>query len=113
MRPDALATAVRNRSQPVHEREADGNGRPEAVQTVPAREPATAPTLEIANSMVRGYKELLGRGPTKTRVLFAAPDTLVVVLEDTMTAQECNLAALGEEARMREHRLFLTTAVED
>jgi uncharacterized protein YbcI len=97
----------------VHKRQANGNGRPEAVQTVPAREPATAPTLEIANSMVRAYKELLGRGPTKTRVLFAGADTLVVVLEDTMTAQECNLAALGEEARTREHRLLLTTSAED
>lgn len=63
--------------------------------------------------MVRAYKELLGRGPTKTRALFAGADTLLVVLEDTMTVQERNLAALGEEARLREHRLFLTTAAED
>ena len=95
------------------ERQANGNGRPKPIQTAPPPEPATAPTLEIANAMVRAYKELLGRGPIKTRVLFAGPDALVVVLEDTMTVQERSLAALGEDGRLREHRLFLTTAAED
>ena len=97
----------------MHERQANGNGRPKALPTAPPPAPATAPTFEIANAMVRAYKELLGRGPTKTRVLFAGADSLVVVLEDTMTVQERSLAALGEDGRLREHRLFLTTAAED
>ncbi len=94
------------------ERQLNGNGLPEAGRTLPLPEPAGTPTLEIANAIVGAYKELLGRGPTKTRVLFAGADTLLVVLEDTMTAQDRNLAALGQEARLREHRLFLTTAAE-
>ena len=69
--------------------------------------------LEIANAIVRTYKELIGRGPTKARVLFAGADVLVVVLEDTMTVQDRNVAALGEHERLREQRLFLTTAAED
>jgi uncharacterized protein YbcI len=63
--------------------------------------------------MVRAYKDLLGRGPTKARVLFAGSDTLVVVLEDTMTVEERSLAALGDEQRLRERRLFLTSSLED
>jgi uncharacterized protein YbcI len=35
------------------------------------------------------------------------------VLEDTMTVQERNLAALGEEEPLREYRLVLTRALED
>lgn len=112
MRPDAFATAVSNGSTPDHERQASRNGLPKGTRTGPEREPEGTPSLEIANAMVRAYKDLLGRGPTKARVLLAGADTLVVVLENTMTAQERNLAALGEEERMRESRLFLTSAAE-
>lgn len=75
--------------------------------------PPPAATLEIANAMVRAYKAALGRGPTKCRVHFAQADAVVVVLEDTMTAEERTLASLGEVERLREHRLVLTTALED
>lgn len=62
---------------------------------------------------MRAYKHALGRGPTKSHVHFAGADTLVVVLEDTMTTQERNLASLGEEAPVRQYRLVLTGALED
>lgn len=78
-----------------------------------AREPARGPMLEIANAMVRAYKDLIGRGPRKCRAHFAGADTLVVVLESTMTTSERNLAALGEHERLREHRLFLTSTSEE
>jgi uncharacterized protein YbcI len=113
MRQGALTRAVRDSSQPVRESQANGNRRPNAAQTMPEHEPAGTSTLEIANAIVRSYKEILGRGLTKTRVLFAGADTLVVVLEDTMTVQDRNVAALGEHERLREQRLFLTTAAED
>jgi uncharacterized protein YbcI len=87
--------------------------RPRRSETGPAPEPAASPTLEIANAMVRAYKDALGRGPTKCRVHFAGADTLVVVLEDTMTVQERNLASLGEDAALRQYRLVLTRALED
>jgi uncharacterized protein YbcI len=87
--------------------------RPPGSQTGAPRDPTASPTLEIANAIIGAYKDALGRGPTKSRVHFAGADTLVVVLEDTMTVQERNLAALGEEEPMREYRLVLTRALED
>jgi uncharacterized protein YbcI len=72
-----------------------------------------SPMLEISNAMVRLYKEAFGRGPTKARALFAGPDTLVVVLENSLTVAERNLVALGEHQRLREARLFFQYALED
>jgi uncharacterized protein YbcI len=68
--------------------------------------------LRISNSMVRIYKEAFGRGPTKARAQFAGPDTLVVMLQNSMTTVERNLAAMGEHARLREARLFFQDALE-
>jgi uncharacterized protein YbcI len=70
------------------------------------------PMLELSNAMVRLYKDVFGRGPTKARASFAGPDTLVVVLENSMTVAERNLAALGEHGRLRDARLFFQYAVE-
>jgi uncharacterized protein YbcI len=113
VRDDARATAVPNGSQPGRELEANENGRRQIIQAAPSPDSSTAPTLQIANAIVHTYKELLGRGPTKARVLFAGADVLVVVLEDTMTVQERTLARLGERERLCEQRLFLTTVAED
>jgi uncharacterized protein YbcI len=71
-----------------------------------------SPMLELSNAMVRLYKEVFGRGPTKARANFAGADTLVIVLEDSMTVAERNLAALGEHQRLRDARLFFQYAVE-
>lgn len=84
--------------RPGREHQASGNGLPIATQSAPPPEHATVPTLEIANATVRAYKDLLGRGPTKARALFAGADVLVVVVEDTMTVQVRSLAALSEPA---------------
>jgi uncharacterized protein YbcI len=72
-----------------------------------------SPMLEISNAMVRIYKEAFGRGPTKARAQFAGPDTLVVVLENSLTVAERNLVAMGEHQRLREARLFFQYALED
>lgn len=77
-----------------------------------AAAPAAPPTHEIANAIAAAYKDALGRGPKKTSVHLASPEMLVVVLENTMTDAERTLAALGEDERLREHRLVLTTALE-
>ena len=69
--------------------------------------------LEISNAMVRLYKEAFGRGPTKARAQFAGPDTLVIILENSLTVAERNLAAMGEHQRLREARLFFQYALED
>jgi uncharacterized protein YbcI len=72
-----------------------------------------SPMLEISNAMVRLYKEAFGRGPTKARAQFAGPDTLVVILENSLTVAERNLVAMGEHQRLREARLFFQYALED
>ncbi|MBV9193440.1 MAG: DUF2294 domain-containing protein [Solirubrobacterales bacterium] len=71
-----------------------------------------SPMLELSNAMVRLYKDVFGRGPTKARAHFAGPDTLVIVLEDSMTVAERNLASLGEHQRLRDARMFFQYAVE-
>ncbi len=72
-----------------------------------------SPMLEISNAMVRLYKEAFGRGPTKARSNFAGPDTLIVVLENSMTVSERQLAQAGEQQRVREGRLVLQHLLED
>lgn len=72
-----------------------------------------SPMLEISNAMVRLYKEAFGRGPTKARAQFAGQDTLVVILENSLTVAERNLLAMGEHRRLREARLFFQCALED
>jgi len=72
-----------------------------------------SPMLEISNAMVRLYKEAFGRGPTKARAQFAGHDTLVVILENSLTVAERNLVAMGEHQRLREARLFFQYALED
>ncbi len=76
------------------------------------RVPSSNPLLEISNATVRLYKSAFGRGPTHARARFAGPDTLVVVLQDTMTVSERKLAELGEHERLRAHRLLLHQTVE-
>ncbi len=71
-----------------------------------------SPMLEISNAMVRVYKEAYGRGPTKARTHFAGSDTLVVVLENSMTVAERTLAQAGQHQRLRETRLVLQHALE-
>lgn len=65
---------------------------------------------EISRAMVKIYKEQFGRGPTKSRADWAGEDTLVCILENTLTPAETNLAALGEHQRLRDVRLFFQHA---
>jgi len=67
---------------------------------------------EVTNAMVRIYKELFGRGPTKARSSYAGPDTLVATLEDSLTSAERNLLRLGEHHRVRETRTLFQHASE-
>jgi uncharacterized protein YbcI len=73
-------------------------------------EPPFSITAAISTEMVRLYKNQFGRGPTSTRTLFAGPDTVVVILEDTLTPAERNLVALGEHQRLRDTRMFFQYA---
>lgn len=62
--------------------------------------------------MVRIYKELFGRGPTKARSGYAGPDTLIATLENSLTPAERKMIALGEYRRVREARVLLQQARE-
>jgi uncharacterized protein YbcI len=65
---------------------------------------------ELTNAMVRLYKELFGRGPTKARTSYAGPDTLLATIENSLTPAERNMIALGEDQRVREIRIFFQHA---
>jgi uncharacterized protein YbcI len=62
--------------------------------------------LEISNEMVRLYKTLFGRGPTRARTNFAGPDVIVCTLENSLTQAERNMVALGEHQRLRDIRML-------
>jgi uncharacterized protein YbcI len=68
---------------------------------------------EISREMVRLYKELFGRGPTKARTEFAGPDIVICSLENTFTPAERSLADLGEHQRLRDTRLYFQAATHD
>jgi uncharacterized protein YbcI len=64
----------------------------------------------VSNEMVALFKNQFGRGPTRARTEWAGDNTLVVLLEETLTPAERNLVALGEHERLRETRMFFQYA---
>jgi uncharacterized protein YbcI len=66
----------------------------------------------MSNEMVRLYKDLFGRGPTKARTNFAGPDCLVCTLENSLTPAERSMVQLGELQRLRDVRLVFQHARE-
>lgn len=58
----------------------------------------------VSNTMVGLYKASFGRGPTKARTDWLGDDTLIVVLEHTLTQAESNLVRMGEHGRLRDTR---------
>ena len=93
--------------------EQTGDSAAEAQDNAATATTDRSPMLEISNAMVGLYKEVFGRGPTKARAQFAGQDTLVVILEASLTVAERNLVAMGEHQRLREARLFFQSAPED
>jgi uncharacterized protein YbcI len=68
--------------------------------------------MELSNEMVRLYKDLFGRGPTKARSNWAGPDLIICSLEKTLTPAEQSMADMGEHQRLRDVRLFFQHARE-
>ncbi len=66
--------------------------------------------MQVANEMVRLFKEQFGRGPTSARAVWSGPDAITVFLEETFTPAERNLARMGEHERLRETRMYLQYA---
>jgi uncharacterized protein YbcI len=79
----------------------------QTVTDVPTSDSALG---EISREMVKLFKEQFGRGPVKSRAHWAGPDTVVCVLEHTLTKAEQNLVALGEHQLLRETRLIFQAA---
>jgi uncharacterized protein YbcI len=69
-------------------------------------------SMALSNEMVRLYKDLFGRGPTRARTNFAGPDLIVCSLEKTLTPAEQSMADMGEHQRLRDVRLFFQHARE-
>lgn len=61
--------------------------------------------VELSNAMVRLYKELFGRGPTRARTSFAGPDLIVSTLECSLTRIERVMVDAGEHERLRDLRM--------
>lgn len=80
--------------------ESDGNGYESA-------------RAEISREMVRLYKELFGRGPTKARTEFAGSDIVICTLENSFTPAERSLAEMGEHQRLRDTRMYFQAATAD
>jgi uncharacterized protein YbcI len=78
----------------------------------PSAEEQPSPLVLICNRHVQLFKQAFGRGPAKARAHYAGSDTLLVVLERTLTASEQSLQRYGEQARLRELRLVLQGALE-
>ena len=115
-RPGLELGQPRANGRPARSRRIEGPGRAAVAANGSAVSPQPkwpTPTLDIATAFAAAYKDALGCGPGKTTVHLTPPATLVVVHEQTMTAEERSLAALGEDERLREGRLILTTALED
>jgi uncharacterized protein YbcI len=68
---------------------------------------------EISREMVRLYKDVFGRGPTKARTEFAGPDIVVSTLEHSFTPAERRLVEMGEQQRLRDTRQYFQHATED
>ena len=61
---------------------------------------------DLANEMVKLFKDQFGRGPTRARAYWTSEDVITVTLEDTFTPAERNLAQMGEHQRLRDMRAF-------
>jgi uncharacterized protein YbcI len=76
-------------------------------------QPETRVLSELCNEMVRIYKQIFGRGPTRARADWAGKDALLCTLEDSLTPAERRMVELGEDQRLREVRMFFQHATED
>jgi uncharacterized protein YbcI len=75
-----------------------------------SHDPEGSVLMQIANEMVRLFKDQFGRGPTTARAVWSGPDAVTIFLEDTFTPAERNLAKMGEHERLRETRLYFQYA---
>jgi uncharacterized protein YbcI len=83
----------------------------QADMGAPQHDGSDGVNAQISREMVRLYKELFGRGPTKARTTISR-DLVVCTLEDSQTPAERSLVRLGEQQRLRDTRTFFQHASE-
>src|SRR5215212_2272517 len=76
-------------------------------------QPETRVLLDLCNELVRIYKDIFGRGPTRARADWAGPDALLCTLEDTLTRAERKMAEAGDHQRRQETRMFFQHVCKD
>ena len=86
--------------------------RSRSRRKAPRIEAAPSPLLAISNETVQLYKQAFGRGPTKVRTLLADTNTVVILLEDALTAGERTLLDMGADEQLREFRQVIQDALE-
>jgi uncharacterized protein YbcI len=75
--------------------------------------PETRVLHELCNEMVRIYKQMFGRGPTRARADWAGPHAVLCTLEDSLTPAERKMVEVGEHQRLQETRMFFQHVCED
>jgi uncharacterized protein YbcI len=75
-------------------------------------EPRATTLTQVTRAVVSIYKDQFGRGPRHAHSHFAGADTLICVLEGTLTPVERTIASLGEHQRLRDIRLLFQQSAE-
>jgi len=73
-------------------------------------EPEISLAMQVSGEMTSLYKATFGRGPKSVRTHWAGPDTIIVILEDTLTQTERNMVRMHEHQRLRDMRMFFQYA---
>src|SRR3954468_4883207 len=86
---------------------ADRQLRSPAMSVLPDHKPVRQPCVgtmlsEVANAMVRLYREQFGRGPTQACAYWCSSDVLVVKLEGVLTPEERRLVEIDQSERVGE-----------
>jgi len=70
-------------------------------------------TMRVSDELVRLYKDLFGRGPTKAGTHWAGDNILICTLENSLTPAERSMVEMGEYQRLRDVRMFFQHAREN
>ena len=80
---------------------------------VSTSETAGPVTMRVSDELVRLYKDLFGRGPTKAGTHWAGDNILICTLENSLTPAERSMVEMGEYQRLRDVRMFFQHAREN
>jgi uncharacterized protein YbcI len=80
---------------------------------VSTSETAGPVTMRVSDELVRLYKDLFGRGPTKAGTHWAGDNVLICTLENSLTPAERSMVEMGEYQRLRDVRMFFQHAREN